>query len=120
MTLNQDIEQKRLIDGLAKKNFTLPRNSEIFLSPVRLNVMLLLFTYRKVLFTELLKLLALTPGNLDYHLNVLEKAGFIIKKRAFSVTRFKIFVEITKEGVVAFKTLLTELKSLIEKIEEHK
>jgi DNA-binding transcriptional ArsR family regulator len=49
-----------------------------------LTIMLLLYLHKKVGFTELQKLLQLTPGNLDHHLRKLTQAGYIKTTKTLS------------------------------------
>ena len=67
-------------------------------------------------FTELLKLLDLTHGNLDHHLKLLEKMQVVERKQVFAITRFKMAVEITDEGRKSFKRHVQGLKDLIESV----
>ena len=57
---------------------------EIFSAPPRLTIMLLLYLHRKTGFTEMQKLLQLTPGNLDHHIRKLKQFGYVITRKAFS------------------------------------
>ncbi len=52
--------------------------------PLRFNVMLLLYTYDRLGFTRMQKLLQSTPGNLDHHLKKLIEAGWITDSIVFS------------------------------------
>ncbi|WP_087035257.1 transcriptional regulator [Thermococcus litoralis] len=66
-------------------------------NPIRLAIMLYLLPRTRVLFKDLLEVLELTPGNLDSHLRVLEKAGYVKIKKVFS-DRPRTAVEITQKG----------------------
>ena len=50
---------------------------EIFSDQQRFTIMLLLYLHKKAGFTQLQKLLGLTPGNLDYHIRKLEEIGLL-------------------------------------------
>ena len=61
---------------MKKTDLILPED-KLFTPSIRLTLMILLLTHKKINFTELQKLLNLTPGNLDHHLKKLEKAGYV-------------------------------------------
>ena len=77
--------------------------------------MFLLYLHRKVGFTELQKLLGLTPGNLDHHIRKLEDAGFLKTRWMLSWRPLKK-IEITMEGTQKFREYVIELKELLESI----
>lgn len=91
------------------------KKGEIFSALPRLTIMLLLFLHRKVGFTEIQKLLQLTPGNLDHHLRKLKQAGYIKTRKAFSWRPLTI-IEITNEGALAFREYAINLKKLLEEV----
>ncbi|EHR79695.1 ArsR family transcriptional regulator [Thermococcus litoralis DSM 5473] len=66
-------------------------------NPIRLAIMLYLLPRERALFRDLLEVLEVTPGNLDSHLRVLEKAGYVKLKKVFS-DRPRTAVEITQKG----------------------
>lgn len=88
---------------------------ELFSAPTRLTIMLLLFLHRKLGFTEAQKLLQLTPGNLDHHIRKLKQAGFVITRKAFSWRPLTV-IEITNEGVQAFRDYAVKLRKLLEAV----
>jgi DNA-binding MarR family transcriptional regulator len=90
---------------------------QIFFSSPRLSIMLIVFTHKSVFVTELQKGLKLTPGNLDYHLQILENAGYINKKPRIFLGRFQNVVEITKKGKQDFKQYVYELRDLLKEID---
>ncbi len=99
-----------------KTNLTLPSN-ELFTTSVRLTIMILLLSHKKINFTELQKLLHLTPGNLDHHLKKLETAKYVkTYKKLSSLRRPLTFVEITPHGKTAFEDYLTNLRDVLNRI----
>jgi len=77
--------------------------------------MLLLYFHQKVGFTELQKLLELTPGNLGHHIRKLEETGFVKTRWMLSWRPLKR-IEITKEGAQKFREYAIRLKELLESI----
>ncbi|ASJ16572.1 transcriptional regulator [Thermococcus chitonophagus] len=83
-------------------------------NPVRLGVMVFLIPRRKALFKDLLKVLEVTPGNLDFHLKILEKEGYVKIYKVFA-DRPRTIVEATDEGVAKTKEFLRTLMVLVSK-----
>jgi DNA-binding MarR family transcriptional regulator len=95
-----------------------PRNDRILGPSVRLTIMLLLFVHGKVLFAELRRLLAVTPGNLNHHLAKLAGEGYIELTRRFSPRRPVTVVAITEKGRSAFQNYITRFRQILDRIEQ--
>jgi len=91
------------------------QGNEVFSPPPRLAIMLLLYFHRKVGFTELLKLLHFTPGNLDHHIRKLSQAGFVKTSKALSWRPLTV-VEITRDEANAFRDYAMKLRKMLEAI----
>lgn len=103
-------------DLMDKTTQTLPSN-ELFITSVRLTIMILLFNHKKINFTELQKLLKLTPGNLDHHLKRLEGANYVkTYKKLSSLRRPLTLVEITPYGKKSFEEYITNLRDVLNNI----
>jgi len=100
---------------LEKGSLVIPQN-QIFFSQVRFTILLILTVHSKATFSELQKLLCLTPGRLDYHLNKLLEHNLITRKRAFISQRALIVVEITTEGKYSFENYISEVQGILSKI----
>ena len=109
------IEKKMENDELVSHHIILRKNEELAKQP-RFSIMFFLYIHRSVGFTELYKLLELTPGNLDHHLNKLRKNGYVIIRKTISWRPLNI-VEITEEGADAFRIYIQSLKKLLKTIE---
>ena len=94
----------------------LVERSKHFHTQPRFSIMYLLFLRRRVGFTELRKLLDLSPGNLDHHLRKLEEVGLVRNRRVIS-WRPLIVVEITEEGAESFREYAMHLKTMLDHIE---
>jgi DNA-binding transcriptional ArsR family regulator len=84
--------------------------------PTRLRIMSSLVSIDKdvkVDFRFLQDTLSLSDGNLSIHLQKLEQAGFVILKKEFIKKRPKTWVELTKEGRLAFNEYVASLESII-------
>lgn len=93
----------------------LTKEGKLFSTQPCFSIMLLLYLHRKVGFTELQKLLELTPGNLDHHTAKLKEAGLVKTHWMLSWRPLKM-VELTKEGAQRFREYAIKLKGLLENI----
>ena len=97
-------------------NFSLTEN-KLFAPSVRLSIMILLLSHKKINFSELSKLLGLTPGNLDHHLKQLEKADYIkVYKKLSPLRKPLTMIRITKGGKVSFEKYLKNFRDSLNKI----
>jgi DNA-binding MarR family transcriptional regulator len=99
-----------------KTNFILPED-KLFAPSTRLTIMILLFNHKKINFTELQKLLSLTPGNLDHHVKKLEKAGYVkVYKKLSPLRRPLTLIEITSSGKLSFENYLKNFRDILNEI----
>lgn len=87
----------------------------VFSSQHRFTIMLLLYLHKKAGFTEVQRLLGLTPGNLDHHLRRLEEVGYVKTRHVLDWRPLKV-VEITKLGATAFREYAVNLRKLLEQV----
>lgn len=98
------------------KSDIIPPNDEIFPTSVRFPIMLILYAHKKVGFTELQKLLHLTPGNLDFHIKRLEEVNYVRTRKSIFTGRVLKIVEITKQGELSFRDNVNKLRDILKKI----
>lgn len=91
--------------------------SQILSSSVRFTIMLIIYVHKKAGFTDLQKLLHLTPGKLDYHIKKLIDANYVQKRRIIFPKRPLLFIEITNHGKTSFKEYVSKLRNLLNIIE---
>lgn len=77
--------------------------------------MLLLYLHKRVGFTELQKLLQLTPGNLDHHVRKLEEVGYVKTRHVLDWRPLKV-IEISKVGAQSFRDYAVNLRILLEQV----
>jgi DNA-binding MarR family transcriptional regulator len=87
----------------------------IFSAQQRFTVMLLLYTHNRAGFTELQKLLQLTPGNLNHHVRKLEEVGYVRTRHVLDWRPLKV-IEISKAGAQAFRDYALNLRKLLEQV----
>lgn len=79
----------------------------------RLRVMALLQRNRELTFVALRDELGTTDGNLNAHGAALQKAGYILIRRALGRSGFAVRYRITPQGAAAFEAYATELLHLL-------
>ncbi|MFX1285702.1 MAG: transcriptional regulator [Promethearchaeota archaeon] len=89
---------------------------EVFSDQPRFTIMFLIYLNKTVGFTELQRLLKLTPGNLDHHIKKLARVGYVIMRKKFSWRPLNV-VTITPKGAEAFREYTSNLKQMLKKIE---
>jgi len=78
--------------------------------------MFLLNLHRRAGFTELQRLLGLSPGNLDHHLRRLSEAGYVKTRYVLDLRPLKV-VEITSLGAEVFREYAAGMRELLKLIE---
>ena len=84
---------------------------------VRLGILSIAHEVRRVEFSYLRSNLDLTGGNLSQHLSVLDSAGLITVENGYEGKRARTWISLTKEGRVALREEIKQLKILISQIE---
>ena len=92
-----------------------PDAGGVFSAQQRFTIMLLLYLHKRAGFTELQKLLGLTPGNLDHHVRRLEKAGYVKTRHVLDWRPLKV-IEITRRGATEFREYALNLRQLLEQV----
>ncbi len=87
---------------------------ELFLSKVRLAVVAELLTAEWVTFTDLLKSIEATNGNLGAHLGKLVEAGYVKEQKRFEGRHPQSRYQLTKSGRAAFLRHVAALQALVE------
>jgi DNA-binding HxlR family transcriptional regulator len=82
----------------------------------RLGIMTILIDGEEVEFMVLKKTLLLTDGNLNAHLRVLEKNGYIAETKQFVGKRPRTAYRATEKGVNAFREYIDWLEQFLKSI----
>jgi predicted ArsR family transcriptional regulator len=80
----------------------------------RLAIMTFLVTAREASFSELKGELRLTDGNLNLHMRVLEKHGYVTVHKAFVRRRPRTTYQVTSRGQKAFQDYVSVLEKIIQ------
>ncbi len=99
-----------------KKNNSILPSDEIFTTSIRLTIMLILFSHKKILLNELKDVLQLSSGNLDHHIRKLLNVDYITTRKSFFPARPLTVVEITPKGHEDFKEYLLKIKEVLDQI----
>ena len=89
--------------------------NELIHQPTRLKIMATLNALRGATmleFTELRKLLSVTPGNLGTHLSVLENAGYVVIEKSFVGKKPRTRIALTRSGRRAFESHVQYLRDI--------
>ena len=102
------ITQKENSQEILEKN-------DLITAPHRFNILYCLYDNGRMNWTELKKKLQLTSGNLDYHLSVLEKKGWIIKDQEYQ-ERILQFLDISEYGRVEFAKYTEKISQMCQQV----
>lgn len=91
-------------------------NDEIFTTSARVSVMILLYTHKKIKFSDLQALLRLTPGNLDHHIRKLEEVKYVVSYKKIYLKMPLTIIEITELGKKAAKEYIERFRDILNKI----
>jgi DNA-binding MarR family transcriptional regulator len=86
---------------------------ELLLSKVRLGIVAELLNFDWVAFTELVRSLDVSNGNLGAHVSKLVDAGYVEEEKSFANRRPLTRYRLTKRGRDAFAAHVSQLQSLL-------
>jgi DNA-binding MarR family transcriptional regulator len=93
---------------------------KIFHDRVRLGIMsTLIASEDDTSFTDLVKQLEVTRGNLSVHIKVLESSQFVKTKKAFVDNKPRTTIYITSKGRKAFEQYINILEEIIKGVSNH-
>ncbi len=105
------VDAEKMLEESVTKEFGSLFSSKSKLShPVRLGIMILLKRKNKMIFSDIQKVLQLTSGNLNSHLNHLERGDLVSVRKGLISKGPRTIVEITSQGEEELKTYLSRLK----------
>lgn len=91
------------------------RKNRLLGEHTRLIIMILLYLNGRMKFTELQRILGLTPGNLAGHIRKLREKGYIrVRKTYILELRPATIIEITPEGAKELLAFMRKLSDLLE------
>lgn len=85
-------------------------------NPVRLAIMLYLLPRSRALFKDLLRVLEVTPGNLDSHLRALQREGYVEVYKVIA-DRPRTAVKVTEKGAEETAKYLRTLKEALNELQ---
>ena len=90
-------------------------NNRALNNSVRLAILLALYTFTEMTFSELLEYSRLQKSSLAMHIQVLEEEGFVVSQKKFTINGVRTFIKITDKGKEVIKEYLRLLEELKEK-----
>jgi len=90
-------------------------NNRALNNSVRLAILLALYTFTEMSFSELLEYSRLQKSSLSMHIQVLEEEGFVVSQKKFTINGVRTFIKITDKGKEVIKEYLKLLEGLKEK-----
>jgi len=90
-------------------------NNRALNNSVRLAILLALYTFTEMSFSELLEYSRLQKSSLAMHIQVLEEEGFVVSQKKFTINGVRTFIKITDKGKEVVKEYLKLLEGLKEK-----
>jgi len=90
-------------------------NNRALNNSVRLAILLALYTFTEMSFSELLEYSKLQKSSLAMHIQVLEEEGFVVSQKKFTINGVRTFIKITDKGKEVVKEYLKLLEGLNEK-----
>lgn len=108
--------EKINIEAHAEKKELVPPTNAVLSSSMRLGIMLIVYFYNKVTFTELKQILDCPAGSLDYHLKILKDNKYVKARKVLTLKRPITLVEITIEGEKRLKEYTSKLREILKKI----
>ena len=79
----------------------------------RLAIMTYLITAKEATFSEIKEELGLTDGNLNIHMKVIEKSGFVKVTKEFVNRRPRTTYTVTEKGFRAFRDYVAQLEEIL-------
>ncbi|AAK42293.1 ArsR family transcriptional regulator [Saccharolobus solfataricus] len=73
-------------------------NNRALNNSVRLAILIALYTFGQMTFSELLEYSRIPKSSLTMHLQILEEEGLAVSKKGFTVNGVRTFVRITDKG----------------------
>jgi len=90
-------------------------NNRALNNSVRLAILLGLYTFTEMTFSELLEYSRLQKSSLAMHIQVLEEEGFVVSQKKFTINGVRTFIKISDKGKETIKEYLKLLEGLKEK-----
>jgi len=88
-------------------------NNRALNNSVRLAVLLILYTFTEMTFSELLEFSGIPKSSLMMHLQILEEEGLITSRKKFTLGGLRTFIRITDRGREIVKEYLKLLEEIV-------
>lgn len=98
------------------KNILTLIDDPILSNPIRFSIMITLLLRRIVTFSELQKILGISPSTLESHIDKLIKSGFVEKRKTLYNLSVRVVIKPTPQGIEKTINYIRRLRGFLEKI----
>ena len=91
----------------------LKRLDPVLMNPNRLLIMALLYLLGPKKESEVVRALGMSWGKFSTHIAMLEREGYVVRKRVLTRKGYRTFVKLTPEGREAYRRLVRALREFL-------
>lgn len=118
--VRQVVEIVKDSDNLIKgkgNNIEVLEKNDLITAPYRFNILYCLYENGPMNWTDLKNKLDMTSGNLDYHLSMLQKKGWIVKNEEYHDRMIQI-IDISDFGKEEFRKYINKMSQICQQVQE--
>jgi len=101
-----------------KLNEYLKALDKVLMNPNRLLIVSILYLFGPKKESEIVKALNMPWGTFSSHITILEREGYIKRKRIFTRKGYRTFIKLTEEGEENYKKLVKLLREFLKYVRE--
>ncbi|RLI13639.1 transcriptional regulator [Candidatus Bathyarchaeota archaeon] len=91
----------------------LKRLDPVLMNPNRLLIMAILYLFGPKKESEVVKALGMSWGKFSTHVAMLERGGYVARRKVFTRKGYRTFVKLTPQGRQAYRRLIRSLRELL-------
>jgi len=91
---------------------------KVLMHPGRLLIVSLLFLFGPRKESEVVRALGMSWGAFSTHIKMLEREGYVVRKRVFTRRGYRTYVRLTEEGKTRYRRLVNVLRGLLKQLDE--
>jgi len=93
----------------------LKRLDPVLMNPNRLLIVALLYLLGPRKGSEIVKALGMSWGKFSTHIAMLEREGYVVRKRVFTRKGYRTFIRLTEEGRRRYRELIRALRDFLDR-----
>ncbi|RLI88920.1 MAG: transcriptional regulator [Candidatus Altiarchaeales archaeon] len=90
----------------------------VLMNPNRLLIVALLYLLGPKKESEVVKALGMSWGKFSTHAAMLEREGYVVRKKVFTRKGYRTFIKLTPEGREAYRRLVRALREFLSQVED--